>query len=130
VLEENCPVARVVLVEGNALVWMTEKLCQELLALFERRAPQVLAIEFEQVERAEHGGGVVTVPADQVENGEAGFVADDGLAVDQDFCVKCGRFAAFGYGVRLREGRPGGAEPVRACQSAATRSDAPATPAS
>jgi hypothetical protein len=23
------------------------------------------------------------------------------------FCVKCGRFAAFGYGVRLREGRHG-----------------------
>jgi hypothetical protein len=28
----------------------------------------------EEVERAEHGGGFVTVPADQVENGEAPLV--------------------------------------------------------
>jgi len=47
---------------------VTEKLRQDVLALFDRRAPQVLAVEFEEVERAEHG--VVTVPADQVENGE------------------------------------------------------------
>ena len=35
------------------------------------------------VKRAEHGGGVMAVPADQVENGKSAFVADDGLAVDQ-----------------------------------------------
>jgi hypothetical protein len=28
-------------------------------------------------------GGIVAVPADQVKNGKAAFVADDGLAVDQ-----------------------------------------------
>jgi hypothetical protein len=43
----------------------------------------VLVIEFEQVERAEHGGGIMTISADQVENGEPAFVADNGLAVDQ-----------------------------------------------
>jgi hypothetical protein len=53
------------------------------LALLYRRAPQVLAIEFEEVERAEHGGCIVTVSPDQVENGKSAFVADDGLAVDQ-----------------------------------------------
>ena len=58
------------LVEGDALVGMTEKFRQDALALPDRRAPQVLAIEFEQVEREQHGGGIVTVPADQVENGE------------------------------------------------------------
>jgi hypothetical protein len=62
---------------------VTEKLRQDVLALFDRRAPQVLAVEFEEVERAEHGGGIMTVPADQVENGKSAFVADDGLAVDQ-----------------------------------------------
>jgi hypothetical protein len=48
---------------------MTEQLRQDVLAL---------AVQFEEVERAEHGGGVVAVPADQVENGKPAFVADDG----------------------------------------------------
>ncbi len=46
-------------------------------------APQVLAIELDQIERAEHGGGIVPVSADQIEDGEAVLVADDGLTVDQ-----------------------------------------------
>ena len=57
-------------VEADALLGMTEKFRQDALALPDRCAPQVLAIEFEQVEREQHGGGIVTVPADQVENGE------------------------------------------------------------
>ena len=48
-LKMIAPVACVVLVEGDALVGMTEKLRQDALALFDRRAPQVLAIEFEEV---------------------------------------------------------------------------------
>ena len=71
------------LVEGDALAGMIEKRRQDALALLDWRAPQVLAIEFEEVERAEHGGGIMTVPADQVENGKSAFVADHGLAVDQ-----------------------------------------------
>jgi hypothetical protein len=59
---------------------MTQKLRQDALALLDRRAPQVLAVEFEEVERAEHSGSVVAV---SVENGKAAFVAHDGLAVDQ-----------------------------------------------
>ena len=62
---------------------MIEKLRQDALALLDWRAPQVLAIEFEEVERTEHGGGIMTVPLDQVENGKSAFVADDSLAVDQ-----------------------------------------------
>jgi hypothetical protein len=62
---------------------MTEKLRQDALALLDWRAPQVLAVEFEEVERAEHGGGIMTVSADQVENGKAALVVDGGLAVDQ-----------------------------------------------
>jgi hypothetical protein len=69
VLEGDRAVARVVLVEGGALMGMTEQLRQDVLAL---------AVQFEEVERAEHGGGVVAVPADQVENGKPAFVADDG----------------------------------------------------
>ena len=83
VLEDDRSVARAVLVEGDAFMGMTEKLLQEALALLDWRAPQVLAIEFEEVERAEHGGGIMTVPSDQVENGKSAFVADDGLAIEQ-----------------------------------------------
>ena len=62
---------------------MTQKLRQDALALLYRRAPQVLAIEFEEVERAEHGGCIVTVSLDQVENGKPALVAYDGFAIDQ-----------------------------------------------
>jgi hypothetical protein len=60
-LKMIAPSARVVLVEGDALMGMTEKFRQDALALLDRRAPQVLAVEFEEVERAEHGGGIMTV---------------------------------------------------------------------
>jgi hypothetical protein len=49
------------LVEGDALVGMIEKLRQDALALLDRRAPEVFAVEFEEVERAEHGGGIMTL---------------------------------------------------------------------
>jgi hypothetical protein len=61
VLEDDRSVARAVLVEGDALMGMTEKFRQDALALLDRRAPQVLAVEFEEVERAEHGGGIMTL---------------------------------------------------------------------
>jgi hypothetical protein len=83
VLENDRSVAGVVLVERDAFMGMTQKLRQDALALFDGRAPRVLAVEFEEVERAEHGGGIIRYPVDQVENGEPAVVADDGLAVEQ-----------------------------------------------
>jgi hypothetical protein len=68
VLEDDRSVARVVLVEGDAFMGMPQKHRQDALPLFDRRTPQVFAIEFEEVERAEHGCGIVTVSADQDEN--------------------------------------------------------------
>ena len=82
-LEDCFAVAGMVLVERDTFMGVTQKLRQYPLALLDRHAPQVPAVEFEQVERAEHGGGIMTISADQVENGEPAFVADDGLAVDQ-----------------------------------------------
>jgi hypothetical protein len=78
VLEDDRSLARVVLVEGDGLGAVTQKLRQDALALLDRRAPQVLAIQFEQVESAEHCGGVTPVSADQVENGETPLVELDG----------------------------------------------------
>jgi hypothetical protein len=62
---------------------VAQKLRQGTFALLDRHAPQVLAVQFEQVESAEHGGGVVPVPTDQVEDREPILVADDGLTVEQ-----------------------------------------------
>jgi hypothetical protein len=59
--EVDRAVAGTVLVEGDALVGMIEKLRQDALALLDRRAPEVFAVEFEEVERAEHGGGIMTL---------------------------------------------------------------------
>jgi hypothetical protein len=60
-----------------------QKFRPDALALRDWRAQQVFAVEFEEVERAEHGGGIMTVSADQVENGKAAVVVDGGLGVDQ-----------------------------------------------
>jgi hypothetical protein len=83
VLEDCRAVASMVLVERDTFMGVTQKLRQYSLALLDRHVPQVLAVHFEQVESAEHGGGVVPVPTDQVEDREPILVADDGLTVDQ-----------------------------------------------
>jgi hypothetical protein len=51
--------------------------------LFDGYAPQVLAVHFEQVEGAEHGGGIVPVFAEEIEHCEAVRIAHDRLTVDQ-----------------------------------------------
>ena len=50
----------VVLIEGDALIGAAQKLRQ---SRFDRPAAQVPAIMLEKVERAEHGGMVVTAPS-------------------------------------------------------------------
>ena len=46
--EDDRAVVGVVLIEGDAFMGVTGKLRQDALALFDRRAPQVLAVEFEE----------------------------------------------------------------------------------
>jgi limonene-1,2-epoxide hydrolase len=43
------------------------------LALLDRQPAQILAVEFEQVEGAEHGGVVVAKRTDQLEDRESGL---------------------------------------------------------
>jgi len=83
VLEDDRAVGVVMLVVGDTRMGVSQELGQRALALFDRRAPQVLAVHFEQIEGAEHGGGVVPVSTDHIEYSEAAVVAYDGLAVDQ-----------------------------------------------
>ena len=51
-----------------------------MLALLDRLLAQVRAIDFDQVERTERCGVTATVIADELENGKALAVADDGLS--------------------------------------------------
>jgi hypothetical protein len=54
-----------------------------VLALLDRLQAKVPAIDFDQVERTECCGVTATVIADELENGKALAVADDGLSIDQ-----------------------------------------------
>lgn len=65
--EEDCASTVVVLVEGDTLMGAAQKPRQGRLALLDGHAPQVPAIMFDEVERAEHGGMVVTPVAQKVE---------------------------------------------------------------
>ena len=59
VLEVHRAFAAVVVVEGDALVRPAEELRQEAFTLLERSAPQVVAVQLDQVEGTQHGGMVV-----------------------------------------------------------------------
>jgi class 3 adenylate cyclase len=59
--------------------------------LLDRRAPQVLAVEFEEVERAEHSGGIMTVPSDQVENGKYGLAVHERTGSTVRAATICGK---------------------------------------
>jgi hypothetical protein len=82
-LNNIAPGAVVVLVKADALVRMGQEPRQHPVALLDRQMPQVFAIHFEQVERAQRGGGIVPVSADKLKHGEAALITDDSLAVDQ-----------------------------------------------
>jgi hypothetical protein len=53
------------------------------LAALDRLPPEVLAVELDQIEGAEHGGIVVMPMADQIEDWEPVLIDDDRLAVER-----------------------------------------------
>src|SRR6185503_708501 len=61
VLVEDRAVAVVVLVEDDARMRAAQQISQEGLAVFNRCPAQIPAVEFEQIEGAEHGGAVMPV---------------------------------------------------------------------
>jgi hypothetical protein len=67
VLEDHRALAAVVLAEGDALVGPAEELCQKALSLLDRGAPQVVAVQLDQVEGAKYRGMVVPMVAQQLE---------------------------------------------------------------
>ncbi len=54
----------------------------DVLALLERRTPEVFAVKRDQVEGAEDGGMILLPVAEQIENREPVAVHDDRFAVD------------------------------------------------
>jgi hypothetical protein len=81
--EDDRAVVGVVLIEGDAFMGMTQKLCQKALALLDRRVPQILAVQFDQVEGAEDCGFARPLPADKIEHRKSVLVGDGLLAVDK-----------------------------------------------
>ena len=47
------------------------------LAVLDRPSPQILALQLDQVEGAEHGVVAMACPSDRLEHGEAVVVGDD-----------------------------------------------------
>ncbi len=52
------------------------------LPQLDRCAPQILAVQLEQVKGAQHGSRATTLPADELKHREPGVVRDDALTVD------------------------------------------------
>ena len=75
------------LVERHAVVLEPHRAGEAPLAVLDRLAAYVLAVHLEEVERAQDRAGVGGVAADEVEDGQALVVADDGLAVEVSACL-------------------------------------------
>ena len=83
VLEDDRAVALEMLIERDAVAGVSEQIGERGLAALDRLPPEVLAVEFDQIESAEHGGVVVLPIADQIEDREPVRIDDDGLAVER-----------------------------------------------
>jgi hypothetical protein len=71
------------LIERDPVASVLEQIGEHRLAALDRLPPKVLAVEFDQIESAEHSGVVVLPIADQVEDREPVRIDDDGLAVER-----------------------------------------------
>ena len=69
-------------VEADAGAGLGRDRCERGLAHFQRIAPQVVAIQLDQVEGIEEGVAVMASVADTVERGNAVVIAGDSFAVD------------------------------------------------
>ena len=79
--EDDFAVAVEMLVEGDTVAGVAEKGRQRVLSILKPCPAKVLAVEFDQIEGAQHGGVVAKPIPESVEYREAAFVDHDGLAV-------------------------------------------------
>jgi hypothetical protein len=83
VLKDDFAVALVILIEHDTQMWATYQFRELALEIFNRRAAQVFAIQFDQIEGNEHSGVAMSLVADQVKDGKAVAISDNRFAVDQ-----------------------------------------------
>jgi len=79
--EDDFTVAVEMLVEGDAVIRAAKEAGQRALAVLKPFTAEVLAVEFDQIEGAEHGGVVAKPITESVEYREAAFVDHDRLTV-------------------------------------------------
>jgi hypothetical protein len=80
--EHDCAISRVTLVHDDGQMRAVQQLCEPPLARLDRLAPQIVAVELKQIERAMHGTADCAVAADQIKNGKPVLIANDSFAVD------------------------------------------------
>jgi hypothetical protein len=68
VLEDGRTVTFEVLVKGYAIAWFAKEISERVFAGLERLLAEVVAVELDQVEGAEHGGMVVVPVAEEIED--------------------------------------------------------------
>src|SRR5262249_40582861 len=83
VLEYDAAFAFVVLVEHDAGTRDAHELGKLGLAVLDRRAAQILAVEFDQVKGAQYCLVAMPGPANELENRQAAFVSADRLTVNE-----------------------------------------------
>ena len=81
-LEDVRDVPRKILVEGNSVAGVSEKISEHGLALLERLLAKIIAVELDQVEGAENRRMIVMPIAEEIEHGQARPIDDDRLAID------------------------------------------------
>ena len=82
-LVDGSAIALVMDIEDNAVGLLAQQFSQGALALLERRPAQVLAINLNQIEGAEHGGAVMLPVAEQVKYRQPSSIDNNRLAIDE-----------------------------------------------
>jgi hypothetical protein len=82
-LEDDSAVAVIVPIGGDAVSFSVQQIGQGVLALLDRRPAQILAVQFNQIEGAEHGSVVMPPGTEQIKDREAIGVDHDRFAVDE-----------------------------------------------
>jgi hypothetical protein len=82
-LKDVIAVADVMPAEQDPRMSSAYQPCQGSLALLDRCAAQILAVQLDQVERDQHRLVAVALVADQIKHRQSALIGDDRFAVEQ-----------------------------------------------
>jgi hypothetical protein len=101
VLEDDGPIAGKVFIQGNALERLWQQAGEPCLAILDRQSALIFAVEFDQIEGAQHGIVVVTPGPEQAKIASpASSVTVTSPSIRQE-CAKSATSAATTGGKRL-----------------------------